>query len=211
MGWKLLIEYYADQRKDLSDDERIKQRNIYFKFLKDMDGSLWQEVVGVAIQSSKWFPRIAELVEYAAQLHRVRVPDQGADAAFEHALTAVRRLDPFSRRPMSPVRDDVDRTVRSIGGWGRFALIETDQLGWYRKEFIAAWEGAHGLRERLGVVGDTVGQALDHGQREVRQAAQRALGSGQPDATTGEGVLDAVARSLEGLGPDQNDTWEGKS
>jgi hypothetical protein len=118
MGWKLLIEYYADQRKDLSDDERIKQRNIYFKFLKDMDGSLWQEVVGVAIQSSKWFPRIAELVEYAAQLHRVRVPDQGADAAFEHALTAVRRLDPFSRRPMSPVRDDVDRTVRSIGGWG---------------------------------------------------------------------------------------------
>jgi hypothetical protein len=73
MGWKLLIEYYADQRKDLSDDERIKQRNIYFKFLKDMDGSLWQEVVGVAIQSSNCIECVSlikELMRHLSMLSR---------------------------------------------------------------------------------------------------------------------------------------------
>jgi hypothetical protein len=215
-GWTLLLEAYADQLKDLTTEERISRRDLYVKMLADMDGELWQEVVGVAIRSSKWFPRISELVEYATSLHRVLQPDAGPDAAFSHALSAVRRLDPLTLRPLSPVRDDVDRTVRSLGGWERLALVETDQIGWYRKEFLAAWEGANGLRARLQSTGLGSGyDSLDR-PRSIQSGmggggqVVPSLGQGSSVTTTGEGVLDVLSRAAD-LGADQNHTWEGES
>jgi hypothetical protein len=217
-GWVMLLEVYGDQLKDKSDEERKEQRTLYYRMLREMDGALWQEVCGVAIQSSKWFPRISELVAYASELSRLRSGDpgmHGGDGAFQLALRAVRRLDPFTRKPMCDVRDDVDACVRALGGWGRLALVEEGELGWYRKEFIAAWEGANGLRERLGPVATgRLVPGADGTPPYLASGRDRALVEGQLDRvgpTRGEGVLDAVARSLEGTGPGADTAWEGES
>jgi hypothetical protein len=214
MGYALLVEGYKKQLEEMTDDERKAQRKLYYKYLKEMDPLVWQEVCGVAIQSSKWFPKISELVGYATDVSRLLSGAGGADEAFSLALTAVRRLDPLVLKPMSPVREDVDRTVRSLGGWERLALVESSELGWYRKEFHAVWEGAHGLRDRLSAAG-----GITAGRTAIEQAHQeRALVAGQP--REGEGVLDAVIRALEATedvvrvlevpGEAENHTGEGK-
>jgi hypothetical protein len=205
-GWESLLEYYADQLKEKSDDECRKQRDIYARMLKDMDGSLWQEVVGVAIRSSKWFPKISELVGYAAELSRLRGDTGGAEEAFERALRAVRRLDPLTLRPLSPVREDVDRTVRELGGWGRLGLVEDSELGWYRKEFISAWSGRNDILARLGAVGAGAPGALV-GPEQAGQDAHVALGRGP---TGWEGVLDVTDRTPAVSGEHPLTTREGE-
>jgi hypothetical protein len=202
-GYALLVQNYKQQLKEMDDDERKQQRTLYYKMLKDMDGTLWQEVVGVAIRSSKWFPKISELAGYSAELSRLRGDTGGAEDAFELALRAVRRLDPLTLRPLSPVRDDVDRTVRELGGWGRLGLVEDSELGWYRKEFISAWSGRNDILARLGAVGYSPAEAGLSGSQtpERRQLAP----------TTGwEGVLDVTNRTPAVSGEYPSEAREGE-
>jgi hypothetical protein len=206
-GYALLVQNYRQQLKELDDDERKQQRTLYYKMLKDMDGVLWQEVVGVAIRSSKWFPKIAELVGHGAELSRLRGDTGGAEGAFELALRAVRRLDPLTLRPMSPVREDVDRTVRELGGWGRLGLVEDSELGWYRKEFISAWSGRNDILSRLGSVGDGV---RGEGALGAIGQAVASLGEGSPHTTGWEGVLDVAERTPEVSGVDPSAAREGE-
>jgi hypothetical protein len=209
-GYGLLLAAYADQLKDMSEDERKQRRNLYVKMLSGMDSHLWQEVCGVAIQSSKWFPKVSELIGYAQELSRVSGGDRALDAgaAFTIALRLVRRLDPLSHKPMSPVRDDVEAVVHSLGGWSRLALVENDELGWYRKEFIAAWTERYGLVGRLSPVRGGLQAALAEGDQGAGRAPLT-LGTGQPDAAEWEGVLDDAARSIERVSSDQGTTREG--
>lgn len=177
-GYALLVTTYGKQLAELSEEERKEQRKLFYATLRHIEASVWQEAVGVIITTSKWFPKLSECFDVISGLSSVSGDGATAEAAWALAQRAVKRLDPLRLVPLSDVRPDVERVIRELGGWARFALIENEELGWYRKEFLAAWEGRYAISARAGLVeGDALGRLGSHAGAG---ADPRAIGEGEP-------------------------------
>lgn len=145
-GWTMLESVYGEQPADT--------KTLYARLLKDMDGALWQEVCGHVIIESKWFPKPSEIIDSALRLSELPSLDSQHDAAhaFDLALRAVRRYTPDHHQSLPDVPDDVVVIVRALGGWYRLALVETEDLNWYRKEFIALHQQRYQAHDTRGMI-----------------------------------------------------------
>ena len=174
-GWTLLLTAYADAVAKLADSDRQARRDLYARMLRDMDGALWEATVAQVIASREFFPKVSEILEVARGLSAAAGGHRTPEAAFEIARRHVKRLDPFNpNRPMDDPPADIDRVVKELGGWLRFGMIENEQLHWYQKEFIAAYQRLHGAQ-----IIQQIGAGASGLQPALAQPGQRALREGE--------------------------------
>ena len=115
---------------------------VYVDRLIDIDGAALMAAANRHIDSSKWFPTVAELRQSAHVATELADGVPNADDAWawvtDHAAMSG-ELD----RPDDPALSRFDRArkcVRIVGGWALLGQTQFDQLHWIEKRFAEAYQ-----------------------------------------------------------------------
>lgn len=139
----------------------------YWRGLAGVELSAFRSAADRALQTSRYFPTVAELRELAGEgkVHETQ-------AAFDRLVTAIRRVGAYRSADLGPV---LNATVRALGGWRRVCSLETDELyGSFRRQFAATFEA------QAAATPDAHAAAPLRGLHEAAQAGARALGEWKP-------------------------------
>lgn len=141
---------------------------LYCTALDDLEPEAVQWAARRLIQTSKFFPTVAEIRELVAQA-AVGV-EKTASEAWEHVIGEVRRVG-YYMHDGEPALNDVERrAVRALGGWRSLCMSEEPQ-GVLRAQFKTAYEDAMRTAVRVANVGRM--PALPEGGGKVLELPER--------------------------------------
>jgi hypothetical protein len=102
---------------------------LYFRILQRFPGREVVQAIDIAMQTTKFFPKPAELVEIIMGSATDR-----AAIAWNTFLEIIRRIGPSDSVVFEDSR--LSATVDYFGGWDEVHKWKTDELTWRRQEFI---------------------------------------------------------------------------
>jgi hypothetical protein len=114
--------------------------DLYWEFLQKMDNLTFERAVKGHISTSKWFPKISELME--AYKNQQPTP-----------LDTWSRLIAAAEVGTKPEMDKAtERALRFIGGWEQFCITSYDALQYRFKDFREAYLEAREQDERYNEI-----------------------------------------------------------
>lgn len=110
---------------------------VYHEILDDVNDDLLMAATKQWLSTARPFhPSPGELRDLALTLTECNEP--GADEAWSEVLDALQHIGSYHVPEWSSER--IAKTMRSFGRWSDFCLLETDQLGIVRAQFMRIYE-----------------------------------------------------------------------
>jgi hypothetical protein len=129
----------------------------YWNALIDLPIEAVSKAIGVAINSSNYWPSPAKLREFAGTITK---PDR-ALLAWDAARKAIARYG--HRRSVNFDDPLINATIRHFGSWTKFCLTDQEELEkWGKKDFLSIYQAL----ERSGVDGEKAGHLSGAGEAE---------------------------------------------
>lgn len=126
----------------------------YASALTDYDETLIERAIIRLVKTARFFPRIAEILDAAAEEAHCNDPAPTAEEAYAILLQAVRKFGGHRTFPSTiPHAARIKRALDQIGGWNYFCS-ESENLPADRARFIDAYGGVvqrEGERLTLGI------------------------------------------------------------
>lgn len=148
-GEKFNCMFMVLKHKDMCMEEVEAKTRIYYEWLKDIPGDLWDETVKTILLTQDFFPTINEIRRVSCELMMKLEGRPYAEDAWTEALTVVQR----GTENNNLSHPDIEDAISAVGGRNKVGYASLGyELDTYRRRFVEYYNQLAKDRQKSGFV-----------------------------------------------------------
>jgi hypothetical protein len=146
---------------------------LYFQAVSDLTIEQFEQATSIAVRELKWWPKPAEIREIAGKLKpserdkKEMLAITTANDANEAWAKALKHIMDGKARYGGTGIDEIDHTIRLMGGWPRMSEVKTDEIPFREREFIEKYKTWSQVEQIERIEGEKILDALGYDPKMI--------------------------------------------